>query len=65
MIQTTGVRFSAEAGTFFSSPPRPDRLWAPPSLLPNWYRGLFPRGWRRLGMKLYLHPPIRLHGVGL
>jgi hypothetical protein len=28
----------------FSSPRRPDRLWSPPSLLFNGYRGLFPRG---------------------
>jgi hypothetical protein len=28
----------------FSSPPRPERLWGPPSLLPNGYQGLFP--WR-------------------
>jgi hypothetical protein len=27
---------------FFSSPPRPDRLWDPPSLLSNGYRRLFP-----------------------
>jgi hypothetical protein len=25
---------------FFSSPPRPDRLWSPPSLLSNEYRGM-------------------------
>jgi len=27
---------------FFSSPQRPDRLWSPPSLLPNGYRCSFP-----------------------
>jgi hypothetical protein len=26
---------------FFSSPPRPDRLWGPPSLLSNGYEGPF------------------------
>jgi hypothetical protein len=28
-------------GIFFSSPPRPDRNWGPPSLLTNGYQGLF------------------------
>jgi len=28
-----------EQGYCFSSPPRPDRLWGPPNLLPNGYRG--------------------------
>jgi hypothetical protein len=38
-----GVRFPGEA-RFFSSPRRPDRLWGPPSLLSNGYRGSSPRG---------------------
>jgi len=37
----TGVRLPAEAG-FFSSPPRPDRLWGSLSLKLNGYRGPFP-----------------------
>jgi hypothetical protein len=32
-------------GREFSSPPRPDRLWGPPSLLPNGYEVVFPQGW--------------------
>jgi len=29
---------------FFSSPPRPEWLWVPPSLLSNGYEGFFPWG---------------------
>jgi hypothetical protein len=31
-------------GWEFFSPPLPDRLWSPPSLLSNRYQGLFPWG---------------------
>jgi hypothetical protein len=43
------VRFPA-----FSSPPRPERLWGPSSLLSNGYQGLF-LGEKRPGVKLTTH----------
>jgi hypothetical protein len=65
---------------FFSLPPRPDRLWNPPSLLSNVYYGFFP-GVKRPGREAdhsvpfsaevknvwscTSTPPIRLHGVVL
>jgi hypothetical protein len=33
---------SIDVWEFFSSPPRPERLWDTPSLLSNEYQGLFP-----------------------
>jgi hypothetical protein len=39
------VRFPAGGWEFFFSPPRPERLWGPPSLVSNGYQGLsFPGG---------------------
>jgi len=66
---------------FFSSPSRPDRLWGPPSFLSTGYKGAFSLGVKRpvreadhsppsstdvkVWVELYLHSPIRLHGVVL
>jgi hypothetical protein len=43
------VRSPAETKGFFLYPLCPDRLWGPPSLLYNGYRGSFPRGKARPG----------------
>jgi hypothetical protein len=62
---------------FFSSPKRPDRLWCPPSILLNGYRGSFPGVRRSEGdadrwppsaaeVKNESSPlPIYLHDVGM
>jgi len=39
-----GVSCPSRDWEFFSSPPHPERLWSPPSLLSNGYQGLFPWG---------------------
>jgi hypothetical protein len=74
-----GVRVHV-GSRIFSSPRHPDRLWVPPSFLSSEYRVLFPRGkaaeawsWPLTSNKcrgqenvdLYIHSPIRLHGVML
>jgi hypothetical protein len=47
---------------FFSSLPRPDRLWTLPSFLSNGCQGLFPRG-LKLTTHLRLVPRSRMHGA--
>jgi hypothetical protein len=60
------------ASRIFSSPNRPDRLWGPPSLLSNGYRGLSPVVMRQgreadhsPPANAKVHSPICLHGVVL
>jgi len=79
-LNDRGFGSRREVGVF-SSPPRPDRLWGPPSLLSNEYERLFPWGVERSAREAdhsplssaedrntwsYIStPPIRLHGVML
>jgi hypothetical protein len=58
-LQTGRLRFSCSipgrGWEFFSSPPCPEQLWGPPSLLSNGYQGFFPLGQSSQGVKLTTH----------
>jgi hypothetical protein len=75
-LANRGVEVRVPVGSrIFSFPSRPDRLWDPLNLLSNVERGLFPRGKVTINLQLvlrsrkyvdlYIHFPIRLHGVVL
>jgi hypothetical protein len=42
---------------FFSSPPRPERLWGPPSRLSSGYQGILSVGVKRPGREADHSPP--------
>jgi hypothetical protein len=54
-VRGVGVRVPV-GPIIFSSSRRPDRLWGPPSLLSNGYRGPF-AGVKRPGCEAYHSPP--------
>jgi hypothetical protein len=53
----TGSMCPGRGWNYFSSPPRPDRLWGPPNLLSNGYQRLFLWGVKRPGREADHSPP--------
>jgi hypothetical protein len=76
-LDDPGIGIHSQQGKrFFSSPQHPDQFWSSPSLLSSEYPELFPPWVNRCGREthlyllpmlriLYLHTPIRSHGVVL
>jgi hypothetical protein len=55
-LDDRGVGVQVPVGVrIFTSPRRPDRLWGPPNLLSNGYRGVIPRGLSGLGVNPTIH----------
>jgi hypothetical protein len=57
-LDNRGVGVRVTVGSrIFSSPCRPDRLWGPPNLLSNGYRGALSPGVKRAGREADHSPP--------
>jgi hypothetical protein len=56
-LNDRGVGVRVPVGSRIFTSYRPDRLNGPPSLLSNWYWGLFPLGLKRQGREAYNSSP--------
>jgi hypothetical protein len=68
-LKERGVSSSPGRSRILSSPLRPHRLWGPLSVLSSGYPGALSLNVKRQGREenvdLYVHSPIRLHGIVL
>jgi hypothetical protein len=56
-LDDRGVGVRVPIGSRITSSRRPDRLWCPPSLLSNGYRGALYTGGKAAGREAYHSPP--------